>query len=412
VSSQPLTVLIIEDSPDYAELVQHWLSGSADEPGFTLHWSDSLAGGVQRLARGGVDVVLLDLNLPDSGGVETFLSLRAKAGEIPVVILSGADDEPQALRLIQEGADNYLVKSACERQLLTRALRYAVVKHSQATRTQRETNEKRAKVITVMAAKGGAGATTVACLLAAELRRQTEERLLFVDLDRDGGLAAFLTGVEPKYPLDYAVGNLHRLDRSFWDALITVGTEGFHFLGASSPTDGAALDAGKVKEVIARTRSWYEWLVLDVGRLNSFSTGLLEESDELVVVARTSLPELYQAKRTVEALGRAGVGGDRIRLVVNEAGHKKSFSQSELRRVFGVEVYATMPDASEELQAACLGRRLPAPATAIRRETAKVARRIACLPETKPSGMLLSLTKRFRKAESGAPGADRHRNVS
>jgi len=53
-------------------------------------------------------VVLLDLRLPDSSGAETFLSLRDRAAGVPVVILSAADDEAQALQLIQEGAENYL----------------------------------------------------------------------------------------------------------------------------------------------------------------------------------------------------------------------------------------------------------------------------------------------------------------
>ncbi|SPE38574.1 hypothetical protein SBA6_900012 [Candidatus Sulfopaludibacter sp. SbA6] len=203
---------MIEDNPDYAELVQHWLSTSGEDVRFVLDWTDSLAGGFERLARGGVDVVLLDLGLPDSSGMGTFLSLRDRAEGIPIVILSAGDDEPQALQLVQEGAENYLCKSSSDRQLLIRALRYAVVKRSQAARAGGGIAGQRSTVVGVIAAKGGAGATTVVCSLAAELRRQTEKSVLLADLDLDGGMASFLSGLEPKYSLEDVIENLPRLD--------------------------------------------------------------------------------------------------------------------------------------------------------------------------------------------------------
>src|SRR5690349_20911677 len=105
-----LNVLLIEDSPDYAGLVQHWLSSTGEDVAFVLNWTDTLAAGLDRLARGGVDVVLLDLGLPDSYGVETLLAMRAHAPAMPVIILSAADSESLALQMIQEGAEDYLVK--------------------------------------------------------------------------------------------------------------------------------------------------------------------------------------------------------------------------------------------------------------------------------------------------------------
>ena len=397
MAPKPLMVLMIEDSPDYAELVQHWLSAPGGDPGFVLNWTDSLSSGLQRLASGGVDVVLLDLRLPDSSGAETFLSLRDRAAGVPVVILSAADDEAQALQLIQEGAENYLVKSSCDRHLLSRALRFAVVKHSQAVRAAREASGPRATLVGVMGSKGGAGATTVACNLAAELHRQTEGQVLLVDLDLNGGLAVFLSCLEPKHTLDSALANLDRLDRTFWDALVTLAPSGFYFAGATALAEGGGPASGEVCDLLSRVRSWYDWMVLDLGRLTAFSGGLLELADELIVVTGTALPELYQAKRTVEALGRLGIGPDRIHMAVNAAGGSQSFTQSELKSVFGADVYATFPEAGEEIHAACLKKRLPDESSAIRRETAKVARRIAGLPELKPKGILDSLSHRFRK---------------
>ena len=92
LTAQTLTVLLIEDNPDYAKVIQQWLSQSGGEVEYLLNWTDSLAESRRRLARGNVSVILLDLNLPDSEGAATFTAVRSQAPEIPVIILSAGDD--------------------------------------------------------------------------------------------------------------------------------------------------------------------------------------------------------------------------------------------------------------------------------------------------------------------------------
>src|SRR5262245_27263715 len=89
---------------------------------------DRLAAGLERLrlASPGIDVVLLDLSLPDSAGLDTFACLHAAAPEVPVVVLSGLDDETVAVRAVQAGAQDYLLKGRVESDLLVRAVRYAI----------------------------------------------------------------------------------------------------------------------------------------------------------------------------------------------------------------------------------------------------------------------------------------------
>src|SRR5580658_6973738 len=100
-----LSVLLVEDSPEYASLVQRW--SIEKEKGFILNWTDTLDAGLKRLAQGGVDVVLLDLGLPDSDGPATFAAVKAAAGGVPIIILSGADSELLTLQMIREGAQDY-----------------------------------------------------------------------------------------------------------------------------------------------------------------------------------------------------------------------------------------------------------------------------------------------------------------
>jgi DNA-binding response OmpR family regulator len=98
--SMPLRVLLIEDDPNYVALVQQWLSHGTESK-FVLNWTDSLQTGLIRLKQGGVDVILLDLGLPDSGGLETFRKVKLQAAGIPLIVLSGDNTEEFALQLVR-----------------------------------------------------------------------------------------------------------------------------------------------------------------------------------------------------------------------------------------------------------------------------------------------------------------------
>ena len=123
--SETIHVLLIEDNPGDARLVCEALAEPSIQS-FRVDWADRLSGGLDRLACGGFDVILLDLGLPDSQGLATLTAIRASAAHIPVVVLSGVEDEEFAIQMVQAGAQDYLVKQYLNRHTLTRALRYAI----------------------------------------------------------------------------------------------------------------------------------------------------------------------------------------------------------------------------------------------------------------------------------------------
>ena len=117
----PLRVLLIEDAPPDAALARHALRSDR----FAVAWHRSLAESVPALVARAADVVLLDLDLVDTHGLVTLDAVR-ELTDLPVVVLSGRDDEVLALRAVQAGAQDYLVKGSSVAAVLPRALRYAV----------------------------------------------------------------------------------------------------------------------------------------------------------------------------------------------------------------------------------------------------------------------------------------------
>jgi PAS domain S-box-containing protein len=125
---EPISVLLVEDNATYAGLIQEYLR-EADDALVDVTRTDRLSAAFRRLAERAFDVILLDLNLPDSDGLDTFTRLRAAAPRTPVVILSGLDDRAVAAKTVRAGAQDFLVKDEISPTLLGRALRYAIERH-------------------------------------------------------------------------------------------------------------------------------------------------------------------------------------------------------------------------------------------------------------------------------------------
>jgi light-regulated signal transduction histidine kinase (bacteriophytochrome) len=149
MSSLRQTVLLVEDNPGDARLIQESLADSTGNF-FDLETADRLGTALRRLSYGGIDAVLLDLALPDSKGQNTFDKARAQAPTVPIIVLTGLGDEALALKMVQEGAQDYVAKIDLNGTILSRAIRYAIERErtEQQIRKFNEELEERVRVRT------------------------------------------------------------------------------------------------------------------------------------------------------------------------------------------------------------------------------------------------------------------------
>ncbi len=128
MSDRPsISLLLIEDNPGDARLVREHLLDASGAQRFEVTNAPSLAGGIAFLGQGTTPhIVLLDLSLPDSFGLETLARWLAAAPTLPVIVLTGSDDEALAVNAVREGAQDYLVKGRIDGGLLVQAIRYAI----------------------------------------------------------------------------------------------------------------------------------------------------------------------------------------------------------------------------------------------------------------------------------------------
>src|SRR5687767_2628693 len=132
-------VLLIEDNPGDARLIEMMIQEDPAAP-FRLRHADRLANGLEHLAVGETGLVLLDLSLPDSMGLETFSRVYAHSPTVPIIVLTGNDDQTVALSAVKGGAQDYLVKGRLDRELLLRSMHYSIERKRYQVQLEHQAN--------------------------------------------------------------------------------------------------------------------------------------------------------------------------------------------------------------------------------------------------------------------------------
>ncbi len=125
MADQPILVLLVEDNPGDVLLLQEFLLDVTSTK-VNLKSVECIEEALNCLEKESFDVILLDLSLPDSQGLETFVKIHRQVPAIPIIVITGLDDETLATRAVQQGAQDYLVKGQVSGDLLVRSMRYAI----------------------------------------------------------------------------------------------------------------------------------------------------------------------------------------------------------------------------------------------------------------------------------------------
>jgi anti-anti-sigma factor len=200
------TVLLIEDSPTQSQQFAFLLQGS----GYDVLYATELEAGLNRIKQGGVDVILLDLTLPDSQGIDTFLRVREANPALPIVVLTGLDDELVAATALQRGAQDYLVKGEVNQNWLLRALRYAQLRFKPKPEKESESKGRSPRHTSVVQWERDGDVTVVRIaakrLLDATILEQFETDLL--RLVQSGSRKVVISFAEVDYISNGAIGAL------------------------------------------------------------------------------------------------------------------------------------------------------------------------------------------------------------
>ncbi|MDB5037871.1 MAG: hypothetical protein JWQ35_1399 [Bacteriovoracaceae bacterium] len=128
-SEKKIHLLLVEDSPADAKLFEIVLGGANDAGRYWLVHVKRLAKALKFVKRERFDAIILDLNLPDSHGLESIEQIRAEAGPVPIIVLTGLEDDAVGLEAVKRGAQDYMVKGSVDGNALSESIQYAIARH-------------------------------------------------------------------------------------------------------------------------------------------------------------------------------------------------------------------------------------------------------------------------------------------
>lgn len=384
-----IRVLLIEDNIVSARLEEGMLA-HADAKRFQVQRADTLLAALDQLAKLEFDIAILDLTLPDSHGVETFLTVQRHAPALPVIVVTGIDDESVALNAVRQGAQDYLVKGDLNQEKLIRALNYALARtrNPQGRNAQPET---KASMVGFLGSKGGVGTTTLACHWALELSN-LGGKVLVVDLDMSSGATSFLMKAESRYTLLDAALNLHRLDKELWHGMACHVQDGVDLIQAPGATGiSDAVTAERVRHVLRFAQMQYRWIVVDLGRLNPSSFTILDDSPDLFVVTNGELPALHETGRVLRRVLGAGFSPEKLKLLLNRRVKSVSVPADAIEKALGYPVYASIDDFGAELSEAYAEGQFMGEKLKLRKSVARIVRRWQGVEEKSGSSSVFGL---------------------
>lgn len=333
------------------------------------------------------DVLIVELSQLADPLEDVIRQVKSTSGHPQVIVVHPSADSDTLLRAIRANADEYLFPPLGED--LTRAIH----KISEERLRNRAGTKPRGKVFGVFGAKGGCGATTVSCHLATQLAQEGPMGVLLADFDLDSGIVGFLMQSQCRYSVLDAVDNIHRLDLSFWKALVSNGRPGLEVIMAP-PHPGMQRErrVDDFRHILRFVRSNYDWTVVDLGRgLTPMSMTMLEEVDEAFLVTTPDIPALHQTKNIILVLRDLGYGQQRLRLLLNRMPRRHEISVGELETMLGLPVYAVLPKDEEALTEAFADRKLASPDSDFSKSMVQLAGKISGLQTRKAKGKFFSL---------------------
>ncbi len=334
-------ILLVGGAGQEADAVRRLLADAGGQV-FRLHHADSLSAALDRLATRQIDAALIETSMPDSTALEAVSAIRIYAAAVPMLVLSGIDDEAMAYGAVRGGADDCLVKPRLDGPALARSIQYAIARHRRNV-VESAAQESESPIIGVLGAKGGVGTTTVACHLSTALHQLSGGAVLLADMDFFGGQAGFLLRAQSAHTVADAAASVHRLDSDCWKAMVAQSPAEIDVLlapGLDSLDEPPA--TRDVRHVLRIVRSWYSAIVVDLGCLNSLSSKLLASLTELLIVTAPEIQPLLGAKSVLAKLPEIAGAPEQACIILNRCSRRSTITPEEAERVLGQRVYAAL----------------------------------------------------------------------
>lgn len=307
--------------------------------GFPISATDTI---IRQLQESRAEVVIVDVPSQSAQrAIRSIELIRATTQQIAIFASGDMTQPANIVASMRNGASEYVDRSAGHEALLEALTRFS------SSRTRAMGGAGKARVFTFLSAKGGAGCTTAAVNTALALQKSHGDVVL-VDFGPIGHTALHLN-LRPQFGVLDALQNLHRMDVSLLDGLMTTTKEGLHLLAGPQQPYPNEPTPGELARLFDLLVNHYRFVVVDASSRLDPTTRLLSDlSNAVLVVAQTDVVSLWCAGR-IHSFLEEGTGRDRIRIVLNRYKKIPGFGDEDVQQVTNCKVLWKLPNAFQAI---------------------------------------------------------------
>jgi len=302
--------------------------------GFPLSATDSV---MRQMQSQRAEVVIVDVNSEDpQRAIHTIELIRASTSDVAIFAIGDMRNPMAIVGAMRAGAGEYIDRMAEAEGLADAFGRFT------ASRSKTRSSTGRARVFTVINAKGGSGATTLAVNTAVALQQHHGQTIL-VDFSPIGHAALHLNA-RPTFSVMDALQNLHRMDASLLEGLMTSTKDGLHLLAGPQQPYTTAPAAAELARLFDLLVSHYRYVVVDCsGRMDQTTRLLSDLSNVVLMVVQTDVVSLWSAGRIRSFLEESN-GRKHLRLVMNRYKKIPGFSEEDVERATTCKILWKIPN--------------------------------------------------------------------
>jgi pilus assembly protein CpaE len=318
--------------------------------------------------------------------------LRLKPG-LPIVAVMAGNDPDLILQCLRSGTTEFLLQPFTEDQVEVSLQKLA----KQQPASQAGTN--RGKVVCVMPAKGGSGATTITCNLAYRWKkREPQKRILLADLDPLAGTMSFVLKVKSNYSFADVMQRSSEIDADLWKS-VTTNRNGVDILLSPEAMIAGISELTDTSPILEYARAVYDVVIVDAGSVyGDWNLSQAHVCDELLLIATNELTSLQAVQRSLSYLDSNNVGRWKIRIIVNRYDKHIGLSRESIATALHTDIYHVIPNDYEALQRALIDGKPVPPGTNLGKSISGLVEHLAgSEPQAKKTSSLGGLLSLFSR---------------
>jgi pilus assembly protein CpaE len=345
-----LKIGLVLETPELLAEITSALTESGAVPAFELRASVSSFEIAHAVEREKPDILFVELSRTSKTPAEWMADVRGGAETPLVVAVHTAADTSEMIGALRAGVTEFVALP------IRPAIFEAMERMGALLESRRTAMAQQGRIAGVLSAKGGCGATTIACYLSAALHQAIpSSRVLVADLDYQAPAARYVFRANPRAHAGEAFDAVRRLGSTSWREFATPIAPGVDLLASALDVlPGAALDRAsmaapeqwRVESLFRFISRQYAWILVDLGRhLNPVNWTLLQNIDELFIVTAPDVLALYQTRSVLQTLTSRGFDKGKVKIILNRnLSSPQDFWVESIQQMFEMSVFGVIPN--------------------------------------------------------------------